>query len=70
MFEPYTLWEGTLSSGDNAVLFICPTRREVLAVLHINDRMRRLHPCETPEEAEQQAGAIRDELVGVSQIAS
>ena len=70
MLDPYTLWEGTLSSGENAMLFICPTRREVLAVLHVNDRMRRLQPCRTAEEAEQQAWAIRDELLSLGQIAS
>ena len=52
------------------MLFICPTRREVLAVLHVNDRMRRLQPCRTAEEAEQQAWAIRDELLSLGQIAS
>ncbi len=70
MLDPYTLWKGALPSGDIATLLICPTQREVLAVLHMNDRMRRLDPCRTREEAEQHAWSIRDELVSLDQLAS
>ena len=70
MLDPYTLWKGTLTSGEVATLLICPTQREVLAVLHMDDRMRRLEPCQTREEAEQHAWAIRDELLSQAQLAS
>jgi hypothetical protein len=70
MLNPYTLWAGTLPSGQTATLLICPTQREVLAVLHMDDRMRRLEPCRTHVEAERQAWAIRDELLGLDTIAS
>ena len=70
MLEPYTLWTGTLPSGQTATLLICPTQREVLAVLHMDDRMRRLEPCRTYAEAEKQAWAIRNELLGLDTIAS
>ena len=70
MLDPYTLWEGHLASGETATLLICPTQREVLAVLHLNHRMRRLDPCRTPEEAERRAWAIRDELLSVDTLAS
>ncbi len=63
MLDPYTIWEGTLSSGEVATLLICPTQREVLAVLHMNHRMRRLDPCRTRAEAERRAWCIHDELV-------
>ena len=70
MFDPYTLWEGSLSSGEVATLLICPTQREVLTVLHVDHRMRRLDPCRTCEEAELKAWAIHDELVGCDRLAS
>ena len=70
MLDPYTLWEGNLASGESATLLICPTQREVLAVLHVNDRMRRLDPCRTAEEAERRAWAIRDELLSLDRLAS
>ena len=70
MLEPYTLWAGTLPSGQTATLLICPTQREVLAVLHMDDRMRRLEPYRTHAEAEKRAWAIRDELLRVGTIAS
>ena len=71
MLNPYTLWAGTLPSGQTATLLICPTQHEVLAVLHMDDRMRRLEPCRrTHVEAERQAWAIRDELLGQDTIAS
>ena len=70
MLDPYTLWEGHLASGETATLLICPTQREVLAVLHLDDRMRRMDPCRTPKEAEQRAWAMRDELLGLNRLAS
>ena len=70
MQEPYTLWASTLPSGETATLLICPTQREVLVVLHLNDRMRRLEPCRTRAEAEAQAWAMRAELLGLETIAS
>lgn len=70
MLDPYTLWKGTLPSGDIATLLICPTQREVLAVLHMNDRMRRLEAGRTAEEAERQAWAILDDVLGLDKAAS
>ena len=54
-----------MASGDLATLIVCPTRTEVLTVLHVNHRMKRLHGCETLQAAERKARAIRDELVSL-----
>ena len=70
MLDPYTLWKGTLPSGEIATLLICPTQGEVLAVLHMNDRMRRLEACRTREEAEQHAWVILDDVLGLDNPAS
>ena len=69
-FEPFTIWEDKLPSGEVATVFIYPTPSQVFAVLHVNHQMRQLDRFRCAEEAIQRAWDLRRELFGAAGQAS
>ena len=61
--RPYVLWFDTLPDGQTAKVYIWPRKGQPGAILHLNERLHRIYPFETNEQAIAKAWALHEQLV-------